>query len=89
VAGSYAVVATINDSYYHGTASGILVVWGAPEIAAQPKPVNALVNGNATFWVGIAGAKPMSYQWRWNGKPIAGATGSSVSFANLAEDRCG
>ena len=87
--GNYAVTATLSDARYSGSAAGTLVIWGAPEISTQPKPVNALVGGTAAFWVGAAGASPMTYQWRREGSPIAGATGPSLSLGGLTEDRAG
>ena len=87
--GVYAVAASIIDDYYRGSASATLSVAGMPEIVAQPSPVNVLVKGTAKFSVRVKGARPMSYQWRCNGHPITGATGDSLTLADLAEDQAG
>ncbi len=51
---------------------------GAPIILKQPAAF-ALTSGSAAvFSVLAAGAQPLSYQWRFNGADIAGATGQSL-----------
>jgi len=48
-----------------------------PAIVAQPNNVTVQVGQVASFSVTASGAPPLTYQWRRNGTPIAGATGSS------------
>jgi len=61
----------------------------APTITTQP--ANQTVNpGNAaTFSVIASGSTPMSYQWRFNGANIAGATGSSYTKSNVQATNAG
>jgi hypothetical protein len=40
--------------------------------------------GEAVFQVAVAGSEPLSYQWQFNGAPLAGATGASLILTNLA-----
>lgn len=53
-----------------------------PTITNQP--VSKIVNqgANATFTVGVTGATPLSYQWRFEGTNLAGATLSSYTRPN-------
>lgn len=47
-------------------------------IGVQPRPVAAEVGETITFAVGATGASPLSYQWMFNGRPIAGATATTL-----------
>ncbi len=52
-----------------------------PQITTQPVSQTVLAGSNVTFTVSATGADPLSYQWRFNGASIAGATnGSYVCF---------
>ena len=56
---------------------------GAPVIAAQPVAASANVGGGATFGVTASGVGPFAYQWKKNGENIAGATGATLTLANV------
>jgi beta-galactosidase len=49
------------------------IVGTALDIRQQPKSQTVLVGLSASFAVGVAGASPITYQWRRNGADIAGA----------------
>jgi len=49
----------------------------APSISVQPASVTVTQPNSATFSVTASGTAPLSYQWRRNGAPIAGAVTSS------------
>jgi hypothetical protein len=51
----------------------------APSIVTQPQSQTVTQNVNATFTVLPAGSSPFTYQWRFNGGTIGGATGSSYT----------
>ena len=53
-----------------------------PSITLQPVDRTVAVGQSATFTVSATGSAPLAYQWRRNGNPIAGATGSSHTVAN-------
>ncbi|HOX56136.1 MAG TPA: immunoglobulin domain-containing protein [Candidatus Paceibacterota bacterium] len=53
-----------------------------PSITAQPQGQTVVAGASPTFSVTAAGTIPLSYQWRLNGAPIAGATGSSYTRSN-------
>lgn len=46
-------------------------------IGVQPRAQSAEVGDTITFAVGAVGTAPLSYQWIFNGQPIAGATAST------------
>ena len=56
---------------------------GAPVIAAQPVAASANAGGGATFAVTASGVGPFAYQWKKNGETIAGATGATLTLANV------
>jgi hypothetical protein len=53
-----------------------------PSITTQPAPVTVGLLDSATFNVVAAGSRPFSYQWRFNGAPINGATSANYSLAS-------
>src|SRR5206468_4252865 len=55
----------------------------APFILIQPQSQTAPNGANIGFNVFRAGTAPTTYQWRFNGTNIAGATGSSLGLANV------
>lgn len=60
-----------------------------PFPAAQPQSQTIPPGGTASFNVVPAGNAPVSYQWRFNGLAIAGATASSLTVTDLAPANAG
>ncbi|HNU98400.1 MAG: DUF4623 domain-containing protein [Verrucomicrobia bacterium] len=63
----------------------LIEVFLPPGIATQP--ANATVWQGAqtyTFSVGVSGTQPFTYQWRFNGEEIAGATSPTLTLSNIA-----
>ena len=57
---------------------------GAPPIiTVQPANQVAFIGGGAGFSVTTASVLPVTYQWLFNGAPIIGATGSTLSLAGV------
>ena len=54
-----------------------------PVLVQQPASRTVTVGGTATFSVTASGAAPLSYYWRRNGSPIAGANASSYATNNV------
>jgi hypothetical protein len=52
-------------------------------ITNQPASQTVVVGSNVTFTVGVSGYTPLSYQWRFNGGNISGATASSYTKNNV------
>lgn len=53
-----------------------------PTITNHPVGITVNQGANATFTVSATGATPLSYQWRFEGNNLAGATTSSYTRAN-------
>jgi hypothetical protein len=69
-AASYVIVVT-NTAGSVTSSPALLVVLNPPVILTQPTNQVVLVNSNATFSVTAAGLAPLSYQWLFNGLPLA------------------
>ena len=67
-----------------------MVIGGAPpRITTQPASQTLLAGANVIFTVGASGATPLSYQWRFNGGNISGATTSSYTKNNVQAANAG
>jgi subtilisin family serine protease/PKD repeat protein len=83
-AGSYFVVVT--NSYGGITSAPAVLAIStavfAPAIATQPQSQTVEVGQDAPFSVTATGLGPLSFQWRFNGEAIAGATASAYTRTN-------
>lgn len=61
----------------------------APIITAQPPSRVVPAGSNTVFTVAVDGAPPLSYQWRFNGSPQAGATASSLPILEVQPAQAG
>lgn len=55
----------------------------APAITTQPASATVIKGQNTTFTVVATGTAPLTYQWRFNGVAVAGATSASLALTNL------
>jgi hypothetical protein len=80
--GNYQVVVT--NSLGSATSSvAALTVRVPPSFATQPQSATNLVGTTASFTSSASGTPAPSYQWRFNGVPISGATGPGLSIPNV------
>jgi alpha-tubulin suppressor-like RCC1 family protein len=87
-AGDYAVVVT--NSYGSVTsATANLGVIVTPGITNQPQDLAAYCGEDATFQVGAGGPSPLSYQWLYQGTPIAGATAMLLDLPAVTNQQAG
>jgi large repetitive protein len=85
---SYQLVAT--SSCGNATSSiATISINQATGITAQPQAVVACDGTTATFNVTAVGTGTISYQWRFNGSPITGATSASYSIPAVAAANAG
>ena len=61
----------------------------APIITTQPATQTAPVGSTVTFTVSALGTAPLSYQWRLNGTHLSGATGTTLTLANVGLTQSG
>ena len=71
------------QAIYNADGAGKCPVGVAPSLTTQPASQTVLAGSNVTFTATAAGTTPLSYQWRWNGTNIAGATGTSLTLSNV------
>src|SRR6266851_5520680 len=85
-AGSYRVVVT--NSHGSATSSNAtLTVLLPPAITSQPAAQSVILTSNASFTVAASGTAPLSYQWYFNGDPLANSgriTGSATTNLSIA-----
>jgi hypothetical protein len=77
------------QAIYNAGAAGKCPPGMAPLITAQPASQTVLAGSAATFSVTATGTPPLSYQWRFSGSNIAGATGSSLTLTNVQPAQAG
>jgi hypothetical protein len=60
-----------------------------PVLISQPVSRSAYSGQMASFTISAAGTQPMSYQWSFNGSPIAGATNVMLTLNNVQTNQAG
>ncbi|MBI4660901.1 MAG: VCBS repeat-containing protein [Verrucomicrobia bacterium] len=69
--------------------TGFTVTSRIPVIVRQPLSQTARVGSSVTFNVVASGAEPLTYQWRFGGDAILGATSSSYTLSNVQLSQAG
>ena len=65
------------------------VLSGAAQVETQPSDQYVAAGGSATFSVAASGSSTLSYQWKFNGSAIPGATGFSYAITNVQPSNAG
>ena len=81
--GNVYVADSSNSAIRKGTFSG------AAQVETQPADQFVAAGGSATFSVVATGSSTLSYQWKFNGSAILGATGSSYTVTNVQSSNAG
>jgi uncharacterized lipoprotein YbaY len=88
-AGSYSVLVSNGLGSTPSDAASLTVNPIVPRITTQPASVTVSAGDSAQFVVQATGSAPFTYQWRFNGNDIAGATGSSYRISNAQQVNAG
>lgn len=87
-AGSYTAVVTNTQGTVTSSAALLSVLY-APVITTQPASQTVSQGTNVTFSVIADGNPAPTYQWRFNGTPIAGATGATHTINSVGSGNSG
>jgi purine nucleoside phosphorylase len=87
-AGNYTVVVT-NSWGSMTSAVATLTVLVPPGITTQPQSQAVVVGQSPTFSVTASGTAPFSYQWRFNGTALPGATSLALTLSNVQSNKAG
>ncbi len=89
-AGGYDVVVTGNGQGSVTSVVATLTVTNVPlAIVTQPVSREVLAGTSVSFVVSATGAPPLTYQWRFNGGNLVGATNTSVSLSGVSAPDAG
>ena len=80
--GTYRVIVANSCGSSVSTPVVMVVSDGTPVIATQPASQTVIPNQAVTFNVVAGGNPTLSYQWRFNGTPISGATDTSYTISS-------
>jgi len=72
--GNYSVAITNLYGSVTSATAVLLITNAAPAITAQPSSLSVLAGQSAAFNVAVVGTAPLSFQWRFNGADLSGAT---------------
>jgi len=86
--GRYSVV-VVNRNGSVESARAILEVLRTPTIVRHPEGQNVRPGAAVIFNVAAMGTGNLSYQWKFNGTSISGATASSLSLSNVQSAQTG
>jgi alpha-tubulin suppressor-like RCC1 family protein len=87
-AGNYSVVIT-NAVGALTSSAAALTVWQPPTITRQPLGRSVVPGFPAVITVAASGTPAPSYQWRFNGNDIPGATNTSYNIASASPELMG
>lgn len=62
---------------------------GAPVIVSQPQNRSVALGSTTFFSVVATGASPLSYQWFFNGNPVAGSISNTLTVVNVGTNSVG
>ena len=87
--GDFTVLILNSGGFVASVAATLTVQPAPPGIATQPGSRTVSEGTNVSFTVVATGTAPLSYQWKSNAVPIAGAISASLSLTNVAMSASG
>jgi alpha-tubulin suppressor-like RCC1 family protein len=87
--GGYSAIVSNGYGSVQSLAAVLTVTNTAPYVVRQPAGQTSPLGGSATFSIVAKGSLPLTYQWRFNGNDITGATGSALAMGHLRYDQSG
>ncbi len=87
--GMYSVVISNSLGFAGSSNVNLKVMNLAPVILAQPAGQTVFSGTNAVFSVAATGSLPLSYQWRFQGTNLPGATSSTLTLLDVTSDQTG
>jgi uncharacterized repeat protein (TIGR01451 family) len=87
-AGEYSVEVSNNAGTVRSSPA-TLTIFTSPIIRAGPFNRDAYPGQSHTFFIIVDGAPPLSYEWRYNSAPIAGATNAALTLTNIQPSQAG
>ena len=87
-AGSYSVMVSDNDGRTLSS-NALLTIGTAPAITWQPRNQEVKQGDTAFFTVTNIGTGPWSYQWYFDGAPLANATDATLNLPNAQSNNVG
>lgn len=87
--GTYTVEVTNAAGTTASNGAAIVLQIPPPTITAQPAGLNATLGQTVTLGVAASGQGTLTYQWRFNGADLAGATSASLQLANVQPAHAG
>ena len=84
-----ALTASEIQAIYAAGCGGKCYTLAPPVILAQPTDQTVMVGGTASFSVTAGGTPPLSYQWRFGGTNLSGATNTSLMLTNVQVSQAG
>ena len=87
--GNYTVFVSNPYGSLESSNAALTVLDSAPIILSQPANQITWPGGAATFQISANGSKPLSYQWRFKGTNVIGATNATFSLAGVATNQMG
>ncbi len=88
-AGAYSVEVTNIAGVVTSAVATLTVTVVPPDITEQPEDVVTICGEGAEFHVTAHSQNPLSYQWLYEGAPIANATNTSLVMTNVLTDAAG
>jgi len=88
-AGNYKVVISNFLGVVTSAVATLVVTQWPPVILDQPEDATVVAGGAVTFYVEASAAPPPTYQWRFNGKDMPGATKSWLALYGVSPSQSG